>query len=58
VDTDLLIQERVGRTLQAIVDHDRCPMLHHIEEELLLALDVRDKVISTRGIPRRRAKPG
>jgi len=49
VDTDLLIQERAGRTLQDIVDHDGYQTLRHIEEEVLLALNVRHKVISTGG---------
>ncbi|MBC7184827.1 MAG: shikimate kinase [Marinobacter sp.] len=49
VDTDLLIQERAGRTLQEIVNHDGYQTLRQIEEEVLLALDVRHKVISTGG---------
>lgn len=49
VDTDLLIQERAGRTLQEIVDHDGYRTLRRIEEEVLLELDARHKVISTGG---------
>jgi shikimate kinase len=49
VDTDLLIQEETGRTLQAIVDHDGYEALRRIEEQVLLKLDVRHKVISTGG---------
>lgn len=49
VDTDLLIQEKTGRTLQEIVNHDGYQTLRQIEEEVLLALDVRHKVISTGG---------
>jgi shikimate kinase len=49
VDTDLLIQERAGRTLQDIVDHDGYQTLRRIEEEVLLAMNVRHKVISTGG---------
>ncbi|MEQ5814256.1 shikimate kinase [Marinobacter sp. NFXS11] len=49
VDTDLLIQEEAGRTLQAIVDHDGYEALRRIEEQVLLKLDVRHKVISTGG---------
>ena len=49
VDTDLLIQEEAGRTLQAIVDQDGYEALRRIEEQVLLKLDVRHKVISTGG---------
>lgn len=49
VDTDLLIQEQAGRTLQDIVDNDGYQALRHIEEQVLLALDVSAKVISTGG---------
>ena len=45
VDTDLLIQEEAGRTLQAIVDQDGYIALRRIEEQVLLKLDVRHKVI-------------
>ena len=49
VDTDLLIQEEAGRTLQEIVDQDGYEALRRIEEQVLLKLDVRHKVISTGG---------
>jgi len=49
VDTDLLIQEDAGRTLQTIVDQDGYEALRRIEEQVLLKLDVRHKVISTGG---------
>jgi len=49
VDTDLLIQEEAGRTLQAIVDQDGYEALRRIEEQVLLKLDVQHKVISTGG---------
>ena len=49
VDTDLLIQEETGRTLQAIVDQDGYEALRRIEEQVLLKLDVGHKVISTGG---------
>ncbi|AHI28319.1 shikimate kinase [Marinobacter similis] len=49
VDTDLLIQEQVGRTLQAIVDEDGYQALRYVEEQVLLDLDVSAKVISTGG---------
>ncbi|PHQ27024.1 shikimate kinase [Marinobacter guineae] len=49
IDTDLLIQEDAGRTLQEIVDQDGYEALRHIEEQVLLKLDVQHKVISTGG---------
>ena len=49
VDTDLLIQERAGRTLQDIVDNDGYQALRHIEEQVLLDMEVQGKVISTGG---------
>ncbi|MFY3773834.1 shikimate kinase [Marinobacter salsuginis] len=49
IDTDLLIQEETGRTLQAIVDQDGYEALRRIEEQVLLKLDVEHKVISTGG---------
>ena len=49
VDTDLLIQERAGRTLQDIVDNDGYEALRHIEEQVLLDMEVQGKVISTGG---------
>lgn len=49
IDTDLLIQEQAGRTLQDIVDQDGYEALRHLEEQVLLKLDVRHKVISTGG---------
>ncbi|WP_048497053.1 shikimate kinase [Marinobacter subterrani] len=49
IDTDLLIQEQAGRTLQDIVDQDGYGALRHLEEQVLLKLDVRHKVISTGG---------
>ncbi|MBW0147093.1 shikimate kinase [Marinobacter arenosus] len=49
VDTDLLIQEKAGRTLQDIVDHDGYQALRHIEEEVLLDLEVQHQIISTGG---------
>ncbi|GBO83416.1 shikimate kinase [Marinobacter salsuginis] len=49
VDTDLLIQEEAGRTLQAIVDQDGYEALRRIEEQVLLKLDLEHKVISTGG---------
>jgi shikimate kinase len=49
IDTDLLIQQRQGRTLQDIVDRDGYLVLRRIEEEILLSLDCRDHVIATGG---------
>ncbi|ERP91045.1 shikimate kinase [Marinobacter sp. ES-1] len=49
VDTDLLIQEETGRTLQDIVDQDGYQALRHIEEQVLLKLSVENQVISTGG---------
>lgn len=49
VDTDLLIQEKAGRTLQEIVDQDGYQALRHIEEQVLLKLSVENQVISTGG---------
>ncbi|HEY9118466.1 MAG TPA: shikimate kinase [Marinobacter sp.] len=48
-DTDLLIQQEAGRTLQDIVDHDGYQALRRIEEQVLLKLEVRRQVISTGG---------
>lgn len=49
VDTDLLIQEQAGRTLQDIVDNDGYQALRHIEEQVLMALNVEHQIISTGG---------
>ena len=49
VDTDLLIQEEAGRTLQEIVDQDGYQVLRHIAEQVLLKLSVENQVISTGG---------
>ena len=49
VDTDLLIQQHAGRTLQDIVDNDGYQALRAVEEEVLLTLEVERHVISTGG---------
>lgn len=49
VDTDLLIQEKAGRTLQDIVDQEGYKELRHIEEQVLLDLNVQHQIISTGG---------
>ena len=48
-DTDLAIQAREGRTLQEIVDSEGYLTLRRIEEEVLLAIDVSRRVLSTGG---------
>jgi shikimate kinase len=49
VDTDRLIRESTGRTLQDIVDSDGHMALRKIEEDLLVNLDYHDHVIATGG---------
>lgn len=49
VDTDLLIQQETGRTLQQIVDQDGYVALRNVEEQVLLSLNVQQHVISTGG---------
>lgn len=49
VDTDLLIQQQAGATLQAIVDAEGYLALRQVEEEVLRQLDVQHHVISTGG---------
>ncbi len=49
VDTDLLIQSSVGRSLQDIVDNEGYMELRRIEERILLDMDYRDHVIATGG---------
>lgn len=49
VDTDLLIQQEEGRTLQDIVDQDGYQALRKIEERVLLKLTVENHVVSTGG---------
>lgn len=49
VDTDLLIQQHAGCTLQEIVDSEGYQALRAVEEEVLLSLDVERHVISTGG---------
>ncbi|WP_150910175.1 shikimate kinase [Marinobacter halotolerans] len=48
-DTDLVIQQETGRTLQAIVDSDGYEALRRIEGQVLLTLDVKGHVIATGG---------
>ncbi|HUV76429.1 MAG TPA: shikimate kinase [Desulfobacterales bacterium] len=49
VDTDLLIQTLVGRSLQDIVDMESNLALRRIEEDVLLGLNCRNHVIATGG---------
>lgn len=49
VDTDLLIQIRAGKSLQAIINDDGAEAFRRIEEEVLLGLDVERTVIATGG---------
>jgi len=49
IDTDLLIQQETGRTLQQIVDQDGYVALRKAEEQVLLSLTVQQHVISTGG---------
>ena len=49
IDTDLLIQQETGRTLQHIVDQDGYAALRKAEERVLLHLKVKQHVISTGG---------
>lgn len=48
-DTDLIIQQETGHTLQAIVDQQGFESLRRVEAQVLLALDVHGHVISTGG---------
>lgn len=49
LDTDVLIQTTSGRTLQQIIDHKGHMALRRIEEDVLLSITPKNKVISTGG---------
>jgi shikimate kinase len=49
IDTDVSIQVREGQTLQNISDQQGYLALRNIEEQVLLAEDIRGKVVSTGG---------
>lgn len=49
VDTDLLIQQREGKTLQNIINEHGNDYFHRIEESVLLDVDVNNYVIATGG---------
>ncbi len=48
-DTDLIIQQETGRTLQTIVNNEGYESLRRVEGQVLLALNVQRHVISTGG---------
>lgn len=48
-DTDILLQEKAGRLLQEIIDHDGPEVFLDLEEKTLLALQARNTVIATGG---------
>lgn len=49
VDTDLLIQQREGRTLQTIINEKGNDYFHRVEEQVLLHVDAERCVIATGG---------
>lgn len=49
VDTDILIQQREGCTLQDIIDEKGNDYFHDIEEQVLLDFDGEDYVVATGG---------
>ncbi len=49
VDTDILIQSRIGRTLQSVVDRDGYLALRKIEEEVICSFEGRRAVVATGG---------
>jgi len=49
VDTDVIIQEREGRTLQEIMDSEGYLALRGVEERVILSLEFHNHVISTGG---------
>ncbi len=49
VDTDVMIQLREGKTLQAIIDGSDYLNLRRIEEEILSSLDISHHVVATGG---------
>ncbi|MFL0802045.1 MAG: shikimate kinase [Agarilytica sp.] len=49
VDTDLLIQQRAGKTLQACLDQQGYLALRALEEKVLLESDFSDSVVATGG---------
>ena len=49
MDTDLIIQQETGRTLQTIIDDEGYEVLRRVEGQVLLALSLQGHVISTGG---------
>ena len=49
IDTDLLIQTRAGKNLQAIINDDGLDAFRQIEEEVLLGVNTARTVIATGG---------
>ena len=49
VDTDILIQQREGRTLQDIINSCGNDYFHQVEESVLLDFDGQDYVVATGG---------
>ena len=49
VDTDLLIQQKEGKTLQDIINEHGNEYFHQVEEQVLLDTDVRNFVVATGG---------
>ena len=49
VDTDLLIQQKEGKTLQDIINEHGNDYFHQIEEAVLLDVDLKNHVIATGG---------
>lgn len=49
VDTDLLIQQREGRTLQTIINEKGNSYFHQVEEQVLLDVQMENYVIATGG---------
>jgi len=49
IDTDVLIQAQEGQKLQDIIDQRGHEVLKHIEEQVILGLNLRNHVIATGG---------
>lgn len=49
IDTDLLLQEKTGRSLQEIIDRDGIPAFLKLEERLVMDLEAKNTVIATGG---------
>ena len=49
VDTDILIQQREGKTLQEIINTQGNDYFHQVEEQVLLDLDKENYVVATGG---------